>query len=265
MDKSVLREKYDYCFSIGSACSCTESLRAAGLQFHSLPFDWVDGSTLKKRSELIASDFSHWIDKELLTPVFTHHLDKEEMTVYRNSVTDINFVHDFATSKPFDSVFSGVSEKYRRRCLRLLQHIESSRSVLAVYIDQPYQKEPVSDADIIYAREILMKRFPHVCIDILYLHNRDDVPYRQRLVTSPAEGITQVAFCYNDFHTHTFRVNRHILFLFFSTLRLTGKHLTLRNRLLRLKAQYRWIRKKVMYAITRRSPEKYVAKQTELR
>ena len=33
--------KYDLILPIGEACSCSQSLRTAGLQFASFPWDWI--------------------------------------------------------------------------------------------------------------------------------------------------------------------------------------------------------------------------------
>ena len=50
-------KKYDFVFSIGEACSCTQVLRQQGLQNASYPFDWLFGSTLVKRCEILANEF----------------------------------------------------------------------------------------------------------------------------------------------------------------------------------------------------------------
>ena len=35
-----MKKEYDFAFSLGFSCACSESLRAEGLQFASCPFDW---------------------------------------------------------------------------------------------------------------------------------------------------------------------------------------------------------------------------------
>ena len=46
MARKKSKQHYDFVFSLGQACSCSSSLRAAKLQYASYPFDWLYGSDI---------------------------------------------------------------------------------------------------------------------------------------------------------------------------------------------------------------------------
>ena len=70
-------KNYDFVFGLGRACACTQSLRSAGLQLLSLPWDWItyqltpQGPDLLLRVDLIASGFAGWFEEEDLKFVRT--------------------------------------------------------------------------------------------------------------------------------------------------------------------------------------------------
>lgn len=157
-------EAYDVAFSLGAACSCTESLRRAGLQFASFPFDWLYGSTFRKRVDLLADDFRGWLDPDLLEPGVRSPTDT--MDVYRNRTTGIVFNHDFPPGVPLSAVLPQVREKYARRIQRLTGLIRSAHRVLVVYLNLP--AEPyVSDEDLRQCRKALSARYPNATFDVL--------------------------------------------------------------------------------------------------
>lgn len=86
-------QKYDFVFSIGEACSCTQILRQQGLQKASYPFDWLFGSTFVKRCELLASEFKDFIRKEDLE--FSYEERSIKCYAYHNKLNGITFNHDF--------------------------------------------------------------------------------------------------------------------------------------------------------------------------
>ena len=63
--------RYDLIFSVGDACSCSQCLRAADLQFASFPWDWIAFPELPDRAELMCNGYADWLeqdDLELLSP-----------------------------------------------------------------------------------------------------------------------------------------------------------------------------------------------------
>ena len=55
---------YDLIFSIGEACSCSQCLREAGLQFASFPWDWIAFPDLPGRAELMGNGYRDWLERE---------------------------------------------------------------------------------------------------------------------------------------------------------------------------------------------------------
>lgn len=193
-----LNKKYDFIFSIGAACSCTQSLRSLRLQVRSLPFDWLYGCGFVDRCRLIASDFSTWLIKDELEYMGCRTSSSPHRYVYKNKLTGMTFNHDFF-SPLSDESFENVKAKYNRRIDRLMSSIGRSKRVLAVYIDVPTTSDALSDDELIEGYNILCSKFPDVVIDILYIHNDDKVPYDERVVESLNAHIHKQTFCYNAF------------------------------------------------------------------
>ena len=159
-------KKYDFAFSLGAACAASQTLRYAGMQFASYPFDWTGGSDIVTRARLIANDFEHWLDRDRLelTDVLYGSLNA---SLYRDRVNGITYVHDFPAGCYLEDELPIVREKYRRRITRLIKGLESGKRVLAIYNEIPYRR-PDTDAHILEAYGLLRKRFPKTEIDIVY-------------------------------------------------------------------------------------------------
>lgn len=161
------RQKYDLVFSIGAACSCTQGLRGAELQFASFPFDWLFGSDFTGRIDMLCNKFKRFIDFDDLEFTFSERSIKCD--AYHNKFNDLTFNHDFQTNIPLSETYNAVREKYNRRITRLLDLIEKSERVLAVYMETPSSTEKISPEDLIVASEKLRASFPDTVIDILYV------------------------------------------------------------------------------------------------
>ena len=247
-EKEVLREKYDFIFPLGAACSCTQVLRAAGLQYRSLPFDWLYGSNVEARSRIVASGFDTWLCKENMAHVGYFNLDEKRKLIYRNSLTGIIFNHDFLEGEEFDESFRKVSDKYNRRIERLLGAIRNSRTVLAVFLDSPDTATIADDEELIAARRNLSEAFPGVKFNLLYLHNLDDVPYGERRVERPGEGILKLMYCYNAFNQRfPYQVDISALALQLSVLRLSWRNLTRQDVWQLIKNRCRFRRKRFQF------------------
>lgn len=247
-EKEVLREKYDFIFPLGAACSCTQVLRAAGLQYRSLPFDWLYGSNVVARSQIVASGFETWLRKENMAHVGYFNLDEKRKLIYRNSLTGIIFNHDFLEGEEFDESFRKVSAKYNRRIERLLGAIRNSRTVLAVFLDSPDTAIIADDEELIAARRNLEAAFPGVKFNLLYLHNLDEVPYGERRVESPGEGILKLMYCYNAFNRRfPYQVDIPALALQLSVLRLSWRNLTRQDVWQLIKNRCRFRRKRFQF------------------
>lgn len=186
--------KYDLAFSLGSACSCTSALRAAGLQFASFPFDWLFGTDLPGRVRLIADDFKAWLDASSLrtiSPPSWHHL-----AIYENTRTGIVFNHDFPQNVPLADCIDRVVEKYDRRIERLKRLIEMSKRVLAVFVSTPLDAL-ISDDVLKDCQARLAAKFAGRQVDLLYFHCQRGRPPHEADVRSLSDGaVTVVSFDY---------------------------------------------------------------------
>ena len=197
-----MKRKYDLAFAMGRACSCSQALRAAGLQFASFPFDWAEPlgpDSLEVLVETLCSDFANWFEKEdLVCPSKDEQAnwDTSEADAYHNRRTGFLFPHDFARGSEFDKAYDRVAEKYRRRIARLYELIRSAKRVLLVRMDTPALKL-VTSADVCAeARARLMAKFPGVAFDFIYLTIDPSRPFARRLEEEVSEGVTHVAFDY---------------------------------------------------------------------
>lgn len=162
-------KKYDFIFSIGEACSCTQVLRHLGLQNASYPFDWLLGNTFVGRCKILTEEFKDFIEKEDLQ--FSHEARSLKCNAYYNKANDIIFMHDFLKSLDFEDAYPLVKEKYDRRIKRLLEKIKNSNSVLVVYLESPTSNHiEISKQEILQGYSILKEKFGDK-INLLYIKN----------------------------------------------------------------------------------------------
>lgn len=140
-----MAERFDLVLGLGSACSCTQALRAAGLQLASFPLDWVSGGDLKTRTALVTGGFADWMSEDAWTRIdnpgaFGHD-------TYLNRRTGLVHPHDFDQGQPFATSYPAVKAKYDRRVARLLGLLASAKRVLLVWIGDPRDAAPVTAAD----------------------------------------------------------------------------------------------------------------------
>ena len=200
--------RYDFIFSIGQACSCTENLRKARLQVFSYPFDWLYGTDLENRVKLLTSGFKNWFNEVDFS--FVEDKPGARFHVYKNRKTGLIFNHDFPREEDFKTGYGTVSEKYGRRVARLLNKIETSRKVLAVYIEQPYTEDFIPDAKLIELQRQLAEKFGAGAIDLLYVHKGRSRQAEWRDVT---DGVMILALDYRstDPNAFDYQVNRKCL------------------------------------------------------
>jgi len=186
-----MARQYDLVFSLGAACACTECLRDAGLQFSSFPFDWLFGSTLPRRTDILVDGCDNWLRLEDLEHVFSATAIRTE--AYRNNATGITFNHDFPAGVPIKDSIVGVREKYDRRFERLRSLIARGGRVLAVYVTPPPKGAPPTAEDAAYCRRRLAERFPKTAFDVLVLCPGDEAEPR---LSEPSEGVVFASFDY---------------------------------------------------------------------
>jgi len=188
------RKQYDFIFSLGAACSCSQSLRLAGLQFASYPFDWLYGGTVGTRVRGLVDGVDAWFAEGSLVK---HGIPwKLEHEPYRNVENGIVFKHDFDWNRPLSETLPAVRGKFARRLERLRGRISASRRVLAVWLATPTTKPP-SDQELLDCRKAMADRWPGVDIEILALACEGGRAAGDAAVRDLG-GVTVVSFDYYD-------------------------------------------------------------------
>lgn len=190
----MFRRKYDFVFGLGPACSCSQSLRAAGLQLTSLPFDWNGMQSVPDRQRLLETDFRDWLNREDFAPVGENVLGRRH--VWINCRTKCVYAHDFLSDEITDAQVRVVEEKYRRRIDRMFRLIGNSRRVLAVWVQVDRFPRP-TDAEWDSFRRFLMDRWSGVSFDLLVFDWVPDVPETNAQDVSKP-GLRRVSFDYRD-------------------------------------------------------------------
>lgn len=229
--KKGKKQTFDLYVSLGAACSCTETLRKAGLQFYSYPFDWLYGSDFLNRIKILNADFENWINKEDMLFMGERQFPLPR-NIYVNKNTGIVYNHDFPVNIPLEDSCSGVISKYERRIKRLFNQIKSSKKVLFVYIEMPNQNENAANSALIEGLHILQNKFPETNISILYLTNNADFNFDSRRTEAVNEKITKTEFFYDARNKEIpYQVNTKELLKLFENYKISPVHLTVKSKL----------------------------------
>ncbi len=225
----LFKKKYDLIFGIGEACSCSQILRKCHLQFFSYPYDWLYGSDILKRAQILANNYKDFLEFDDLEDAHFTNNDKHNLCeVYHNKNNGICFNHDFAYEKPLSETFDKVKEKYDRRIKRQLDQIEKSNNILVVYIQTPNNTNPIDDSILEETQKTLQSRFPKQRIMLLYLFcNHENKTITQEKVS---DNIFKAYFDYDAYNRDfPYEVNRQILQKLFCKLKITTKFMTPTN------------------------------------
>ena len=199
------KEHYDLIIGLGPACSCTMSLRRAGLQHLSFPYDWIGprentneyAVDVRHRAENIADEFrGRWLVAEDFThidPPPTHPRD-----CYFNEGLQLLFIHDFEKGDDFAASFPKIQRKYRRRIDRLLELIRDSKRVLLLRVDRPDLAVRTELEDCKAAVKALSDHFTSVRFELLLLHCEHGRSYSDRIETDHGNGVRSLVFDYDD-------------------------------------------------------------------
>ena len=198
------KRKFDLIIPLGPACSCSQILRAAGLQHLSFPYDWIGpkentdeyDADVRHRAENIADEFrGRWLvpeDFSHFDPPPTHPRD-----CYFNEGLKLLFIHDFEKGDDFAATFPKIQEKYRRRINRLLELIRGSQRVLLLRIDRPDLAVRTKLEDCKAAVKVLSDHFTPVLFELLALHCEHERSYADRIETNHGDGVTTLVFDYD--------------------------------------------------------------------
>jgi len=184
---------YDIVFSLGFSCGCSQSLRAAGLQFASYPLDWLGIPDLSTAAKIVGQGFSGWMEPEDFGLVDVNHGVGFCTRIYLNEKTQLGYSHEFSDMQRFDAVFPKVKETYDRRVERFMSEAGSAKRILAVYLEHTTRGK-ADDGTIKDAASVLRKRFPNAEVDVLYFYEKPEC--RAPVVESDSDGIFVVAADY---------------------------------------------------------------------
>ena len=200
------KTKYDLVFGLGNACSCTETIRKAGLQLLSFPYDWItDACTqpadamheILPRVREVCAGFTGWFAKDEFQ--FLQSIPSNRKDAYINRRMNMIFNHDFPTGTPYDQAFEAVQTRYRRRASRLLELIRTSSRVLVIRMDRPNQLAPTSVEDCLRARHSFECAFTPVKFDFFLFNYEKGRRFRDRIVEDVEPGFTRIAFDYRSY------------------------------------------------------------------
>lgn len=187
---------YDFAFSLGFCCTCSEALRAEGLQYASAPFDWVGISSVLQAPRAIADDFADWFDRDLLDLWDVRILGGFTTRVYRNRKTGVGFVHEFSNAEPIETHYDRERAKYDRRIARFRENLDAAHRVLAVYMELPDGRR-ATEAELIEARRLLSDKYPGKEFDLLYMYEDPSCPEWKEV--SASDGIVVAKMDYRTF------------------------------------------------------------------
>ena len=189
-------KEYDFIFSLGFACACSQSLRDCGLQRVSLPFDWLGTHSALENARTVEDDFRGWFDRDALVLWDVRITGGYVSRVYKSMKADIIFPHEFSNSKPIEVQYEVVKEKYDRRIARFYKCAGAAKRILGVYVEDP-RRGAISNAEILEVRQILQKKFSHAEVDFLYMYEEEGckAPEARQI----AEGVTSVKLEYRTY------------------------------------------------------------------
>jgi len=252
--KTKWKRKFDLFVSIGAGCSCASALKDAALRYYSYPFDWLFGADFLDRIKILTDNFENWLEKDYLTKIGSR-TSPEPCDIYKNIKTGIVFNHDFPIDTPLEDSFSNVKAKYDRRIERLIKQIESSKSVLFVYIEIPNQRKEISQKDLVKGYELLKSRFPDTDVNILYIFNEGEVGINDKKICHVTDNITRISFDYNAYDEEfPYAVIPALLNNLMENYSITNKHLSLKNRI----QKYIFQKRQYIFSIRRISRQRKV-------
>jgi len=189
-------KEYDFIFSLGATCAVSQSLRDAGLQFASFPFDWIGSPGLLRDVEMVETRFDGWFEKADLRLWDVRHEEGAVQRVYKNMRTSFGFPHEFTNAFTFEEGYDETKAKYDRRIERFYKSVKSAKRALGIYLEIATRPR-LSDEAISEAHRRLAAQFPETALDLLYLC--EDPTHRDVRVVSESGGVAVASADYAKF------------------------------------------------------------------
>ena len=191
-----MRQTYDLIVPLGYACSCSQTLRRAGLQLTSFPWDWVGVPPPSERCRIICEGFKDFMNLEDLYWAGMSDTYGHERVLNRRN--DLIIMHDFVQGVPLEDQYPSISAKYARREARLDRLLKASRNVLLVSIDAPVTPTPISPEDCRKAIDVMSATYPEASFDFLLLNLDIGRALCDRIDETPYPGVRRIAFDYKN-------------------------------------------------------------------
>lgn len=189
-----INKTYDVCFGVGEACMCSQSLRAAGLQFASYPFDWVGSLNPLRCAQILAADFKDYINREDFE--YRGSNAKNGLGMYTNTRTGFGHPHDFADRPVIDDeMYKALTDKYSRRISRLCKQLSTAKRALMVAVCVPATPTR-SHEELIQVRATVLARYPSLELDLLVFQHDKAIPLDKSELEQISEGVYQIRFAY---------------------------------------------------------------------
>ena len=188
--------EYDFIFSLGASCAVSQSLRDAGLQFASFPFDWIGSPDLLDSVAMVETDFAHWFDRDDLKLWDVRHEEGAVQRIYKNMRTNFGFPHEFTNAFRFEDGYEKTRDKYDRRIARFYKTLGSTKRALGIYLETATRKR-IPDSALSEARRRLAAKFPGLSLDLVYIC--EDPSHRRPEIVSEKDGVTVVSAHYGKF------------------------------------------------------------------
>lgn len=197
--------KYDLAFPLGPACSCSQTLRKAGRQYLSFPFDWAGPfedtvayeEDLPRRIQFICNGFAGWFDDVGDFSLRDHPLPNGMHNAY-NDRLELRFPHDFPADVPLERSYPSVAQKYRHRIRRFLNLVDDAHTLVILRVERPdlVYRTPLSHFR--EARAMLQARFPGKEFDFVSIQPDASVSFAHRRIEKPEPWLTVVSFDIQD-------------------------------------------------------------------
>lgn len=184
--------KYNALIPFGTSCIVADILAELGLRKCSYPFDWVGGGDMKTRVNILLNDFSDWFNINDFIEIPPLDNTQKIFKDFLNIKTDMTFRHHFTKSlsdADFLMEYHDVQDKYKRRQIRLINHLSSLNRVLFITVETPHRPKIASPAELIAIHEKMQAKYSASCIDMLYfcLSDRESLA-----ICKPNQHITVV-------------------------------------------------------------------------
>lgn len=187
------KKRYDYVISLGAACFVPDVLKNLNLRKFSGPFDWMYGSDVVCRLNIVLNSFQDYFNQSDL--VYVGENPDNGKLIYKNLRTGIVYNHDFPHGN-LSETYPDVAEKYTRRTNRVLKYMNSRCQILFVYSELAQTGNTKQICDIV--NQINM-RFP-ADIDLLYVNHNSQIGLNEH---SEIKHITPNVI-YSEYHYQKF-------------------------------------------------------------